>query len=289
MSESPDSGPTPSAAPRTALVLGGGGVTGIAWMLGLVHGLKKGGVDLGTAERVVGTSAGSVVGAQLTGGLDAAELYDGQLAPPDHETGAAFGLRETALMVVPMVLPGSGRARRRRVAAVSRRVRPTGDRSRVDVIAARIRVGAWPDRDVRVTAVDGHTGALEVFTRDSGVPLVEAVAASCAVPMVWPAVRIGDREFVDGGIRSTANADLARGAERVVVLAPLPRSFSKGGSIPAQLERIGSPTSTVVSPDEQALAAIGDNVLDPTKRALAARAGLRQSQDVLAQVGDVWR
>ena len=75
---------------RSALVLGGGGITGIAWMLGLLKGLRDAGVDLTGATTVVGTSAGSVVGAQVTSGHDLDALYAGQLEPPDHEIGAGL-------------------------------------------------------------------------------------------------------------------------------------------------------------------------------------------------------
>ena len=70
---------------QTALVLGGGGITGIAWELGILKGLADAGVDLSGADRVIGTSAGSVVGAQVTSGAPLDELYESQLAPPDHE------------------------------------------------------------------------------------------------------------------------------------------------------------------------------------------------------------
>ena len=123
---------------------------------------------------------------------------------------------------------------------------------------------------------------------DSGVDLVAAVAASCAVPTVWPPVEIGGRTYMDGGMRSTANVDVAEGAERVVVLAPLPRSVSKKTSIRAQLERVGPRAWSVVTPDADALAAFGRNLLDPAKRAVAAEAGLRQARDLVDQVGPVW-
>jgi NTE family protein len=146
----------------------------------------------------------------------------------------------------------------------------------------------WPDRDLKITAVEAKTGELTVFDRESGVGIVDAVAASCAVPFVWPAVTIDDRHYIDGGVRSTANADLANGYDVVVVLAPLPRSWSKASSIRAQLGRTGAAHTAVVKPDEAALADIGKNVLDPGKRADAARAGLRQAPDVVEKVRSAW-
>jgi NTE family protein len=120
------------------------------------------------------------------------------------------------------------------------------------------------------------------------VELVLAVAASCAVPLVWPAVAVDGRHYVDGGMRSTANVDLAQGADVVVVLAPLPQAFSKATSIKAQLARTGARRWLVVTPDQQALADIGRNVLDPGKRADAARTGRRQAADLVEVARGVW-
>lgn len=163
-----------------------------------------------------------------------------------------------------------------------------GSVDREGVIRSRLPVRDWPDRDLRVTAVDTATGEFTVFTRDSGVDLVAAIAASCAVPTVWPPVEIGGRTYMDGGMRSTANVDVARGADRVVVLAPLPRSLSKKTSIRAQLEKVAPREWSVVTPDPEALAAFGKNLLDPARRKDAAEAGLRQSRDLVDELRHVW-
>jgi NTE family protein len=273
---------------RTALVLGGGGVTGIAWELGILKGLADAGVDLTSADLVVGTSAGSVVGAQVTSGLPLDDLYDGQLADPDHEIGAVLSRGTLLRMALPMLVPGRARTRMRRIGRASLKAHPPGGEQRIEVIRSRIEVDRWPDRDLRVTAVEAETGRFTVFDRASGVDLVTAVAASCAVPMVWPAVTIDGRHFVDGGVRSTTNTDLATGYDCVVVIAPLPQSFTKASSIRTQLAATGSSRTAVITPDKQALADIGRNVLDPVKRADAARSGARQAADEVHQVRAAW-
>ena len=273
---------------RTALVLGGGGITGIAWEIGILHGLAEHGVDLTDADVVVGTSAGSVVGSQITSGLTLEELYAEQLAPADSEIGGAFSRSGAVRLVIPYVLPGSGRDKLRRVGSLALKAHAPGTADREGVIRARLPVHDWPDRDLRVTAVEAETGRFTVFDRDSDVDLVSAVAASCAVPTVWPPVAVGERHYVDGGMRSTANVDLVAGADRVVVLAPLPRSFSKKSSIRAQLEKVGPREWSVVAPDAEAVAAFGKNLLDPAKRAAAARAGVRQAQGLVEEMRHVW-
>lgn len=273
---------------RTALVLGGGGITGIAWELGILAGLAEAGVDLTDADVVIGTSAGSVVGAQITHGIPLADLYAGQLEPPDAEIGGRLSRVAALKLVPPFLLPGTGRDKLARVGRVARAAHAPGSIDREGVIRARLPVHDWPDRDLRVTAVDAESGEFEVFTAESGVDLVSAVAASCAVPTVWPPVEIAGRSYMDGGMRSTANVDVARGAERVVVLAPIPRSFSKKTSIRAQLETVGAREWSVLTPDPEALAAFGRNLLDPAKRKVAAEAGLRQSRGVVDEIRHVW-
>lgn len=273
---------------RTALVLGGGGITGIAWELGILKGLADAGVDLTGADLVVGTSAGSVVGAQITSGQPLEQLYAGQLEPADQEIGAQLGRLALLRLLPPMLLPGSQEKKLRRIGKLSLRAHPPGGQQRIEVIRSRIGIAEWSDRDLRVTAVEAESGEFVAFDRTSGVDLLHAVAASCAVPLVWPAVTINGKHYVDGGMRSTANVDLASGYDTVVVIAPLPQSFSRRTSIRAQLAGTGAARTAVITPDEQALVDIGKNVLDPAKRADAARTGLRQSAAVLAEVREAW-
>ncbi|MFF5175677.1 patatin-like phospholipase family protein [Micromonospora sp. NPDC000089] len=273
-----------------ALVLGGGGVTGVAWEWGVVAGLAERGVVLAEAELVVGTSAGSVVGAQLCSGRPVAESYERQLAPADGELAARFGVAAVARLVW-----AGGRGRdavraRARVGAMALAAGTPSEASRRAVIEARLPVHQWPARRLLVTAVDAVSGGFVVFDAGSGVSLVDAVGASCAVPGVWPPVTIGDRRYVDGGVRSAVNADLARGAGSVVVLAPTTASFGSMPRLSAQvaaLRRWGARV-VVVSPDRAARAAIGRNVLDPARRAGAARAGFAQAGSAVEEVAAVW-
>jgi NTE family protein len=269
---------------RTALVLGGGGITGIAWELGVLMGLADAGVDVTGADTVIGTSAGSVVGAQVTGARSIEEVYATQLAPPDHEIGARVTRATMFRLVPPMLVPGSEERKLRRIGRMSMRAHPPGGGERIEVIRSRLGDVPWPDRDLRITAFEAETGKFVTFDRSSGVELVLAVAASCAVPLVWPAVAVDGRHYLDGGMRSTANVDLARGADALIVLAPIPQAFSRSTSIKAQLARTGARRWVVVTPDRQALTDIGPSVLDPKKRADAARTGRRQAADLVDAV-----
>ncbi|MCX2949204.1 patatin-like phospholipase family protein [Lentzea sp. NEAU-D7] len=270
-----------------ALVLGGGGVTGIAWETGILHGLAEQGVDLTDADLFVGTSAGSVVAAELAGGAVLADLYASQLAPPDGEIPA----RLTSWMVVryalSYVMPGTPAQKRARLGRAALKARTPSEESRLAVFGSRLSTKDWPERPLKVTAVDTADGRFVAFDRDSGVPLVEAVASSCAVPLVWPPVSINGSRYMDGGMRSVANADLAAGYSRVVVVAPLTRSASPAATPGAQAAKLGVP-SIVISPDRAALAAIGRNLLDPARRKPAAEAGYAQAVSMADAVRKVW-
>jgi len=271
---------------RRALVLGGGGITGIAWEWGILAGLARAGVDLRTADLVVGTSAGSVVGAQVANGLSAEDRYEAQLAPADGELAATLGVGLILRMGLAMV--GSRAGVRQRIGRAALRASTGAESARVAVIESRLPVKEWPkDTTLSITSVDTATGELRVF--DGGVPLVSAVAASCAVPGVWPPVTIEGRRYMDGGVRSAANADLADGYDKVVVLAPIARGLGPMTGVATQVAALRATAAVaLVTPDAAALKAFGRNVLDPARRAPAARAGLAQSDSVIDEVRAVW-
>jgi NTE family protein len=278
---------------RRALVLGGGGITGIAWEIGVLAGLAEAGVDLTGADLVVGTSAGSVVGAQVTGGADLETLFARQLEPPTGEKAARM-TRAALARYAWAALRSRGRdvEFRRRIGALALAAEQAGltpsEQERLDVIGSRLVSTEWPGRALTVTAIDAHTGEFRTFDRDSGVPLLQAVAASCAVPGVYPPVTIDGRRYVDGGMRSAANADLAEGCDRVVVLAPIARGVGPLTSVDAQVTGMVARVA-VVSPDEASRTAIGRNVLDPAARAGSARAGRAQAAGVAEQVAEAWQ
>lgn len=276
---------------RRALVLGGGGVTGVAWELGMLCGLRERGIDLAGADLIVGTSAGAIVGTQLATGVDPEERYAAQLVPPDGEVAAALGVGAAARLVLAALTGSRDPQRvRARIGRFALRARTGPAAERVEVIGRRLPVHEWPERPLRITAVDARTGEFVVLDRDSGVPLVEAVAASCAVPGVWAPVGTGGRRLVDGGLRSPANADLAAGCERVVVLAPTVRGIGPVTPVAPQVAALRAAGARValVSPDAAARAAIGCNALDPARRAAAARAGREQAAAAACEVADAW-
>ncbi|MFJ6164426.1 patatin-like phospholipase family protein [Micromonospora orduensis] len=275
---------------RRALVLGGGGVTGVAWELGMLAGLAERGVPVTEADLVVGTSAGSVVGAQVRSGVPLEQLYEEQLAPRTGEATARLGFVALARLVWAGGRTRDAARSRARIGAMAVAARTPSEASQRAVIEARLPTRDWPRQRLLVTAVDAATGEFVVFDGADGVSLVDAVGASCAVPGVWPPVTIGSRRFVDGGMRSTVNADLAAGAQRVLVLAPTSAAFGPMPRLSAQVDelRTAGAQVVVVTPDAAARTAIGRNVLDPARRAGAARAGRAQAAVVADEVRGLW-
>ncbi|MEC4021140.1 patatin-like phospholipase family protein [Streptomyces sp. H27-D2] len=275
----------------TALVLGGGGITGIGWEIGMLAGLAEAGVDLTGADLVVGTSAGSIVGAQLTSGLlTLGELYERQLADSKGEIAARLGPAVLSAFVWHALRARDARAYGVRLGRAALAARTPPESEQREVIAQRLVSHDWPGRRLIVTAVDSGSGEFSAFEAASGVGIVDAVAASCAVPLVWPPVTIGDKRWIDGGIRSSANADLAAGYERVVVLAPILMGGGPIASARSQADALTRNGSRValLSPDRAARAAFGRNVLDPARRAPAARAGFAQAAAHAQEVASVW-
>lgn len=274
---------------KRALVLGGGGVTGVAWEIGLLYGLAERGIDLTGADLFVGTSAGSVVAAQLTEGNPLADLYAHELADTTGDTSAAIGTRVLLGFVLAALWPGDRAKGRARLGRAALRARTIPESQRRTAVAARVRRDDWPAARLLVPAVDALTGEVQVFDRDSGVSLIDAVAASCAVPLVWPPMTVAGRRYVDGGVRSVANVDLARGYDRVVVIAPIVAAARRTDRPAAQARALGPGVRTaVVSPTDAALTAIGRNPLDPARRAPAAEAGRAQAAEVAERVRTAW-
>ena len=293
-----------------ALVLGGGGAGGNAWEIGVIAGLAEAGLDMTRADLVIGTSAGATTAAQVLSGMPPATLFASVLSAPVQSAGQ----NREQLPSLPMAEVFE---RMRAISAAATSVSdlrramgafglesdvtlgPGATRRRA-VVAARLPHPEWPDRPMIVTAVDAQTGELAAFGRDSGVDLVDAVTASTALPGLVPTVSINGRRYIDGGVGSPDNADLASGHTDVVILSPLggrdqspPARGSEssgqfeglrrfpGTDLASQVETLRAEGShvVVITPDADSRAAMGANLMDPATRIPAARAGFAQGNE----------
>ena len=315
-----DSAVTGLATPRRALVLGGGGSTGNAWLIGIIAGLFDAGLDITTADLTIGTSAGSTAAAQLAGATPT-ELFDAIVAasPPEPANNvragrvgagvvgsgvAGFGVVGSGARPVVDQMERTGNImsastdmadmrRRLGAAAIDMAEALEGCSARWrDTVATRLPQAQWPERTMLLTAVDARTGDPVVFHRHSGVDLVDAVAASCASGFAYS---IGSNQYIDGGYRANAeNADLATGYSRVLVLAPfggrtrtpLEWGMHLAGQVDA-LHANGSQVETIF-PHNESEYMFGVRAMDLSLRPSAARAGFQQGKALAPHVADFW-
>ncbi len=308
----------PQAGHDVALVLGGGGAAGNAWEIGVIAGLAEAGLDLTeAADLVIGTSAGATAAAQVRSGIPAAALLASVLSEPVPPVGRNRERPPSLPMATVFERMRAIGAAATSAADLQRAMGAFGLESdstlgpsagqRRAVVAARLPRPEWPDRPMVVVAIDAHTGELAAFDRESGVDLVDAVTASCALPGLAPTQSINGTRYIDGGVRSTENADLASGYANVVVLSPLGgrsqtppgrdaasagqfeglrRPPEWGTDLASQVEALRKRGShvDVITPDADSRAAMGTNHMDPATRIPAARAGFAQGKQEAARV-----
>jgi NTE family protein len=283
---------------RRALVLGGGGPVGIAWESGIVAGLEHEGVGVGVADLIVGTSAGSVVGAQLALGRSGEELLAAQIAEASRagsQPSAAPAPDLGPLIQMMMNRPAEGELpvdKRVEIGAFALRAKTISEETFIAnfgrVAEAR---AAFPERFV-CTAIDAVDGSFATWNKASGVELGRAVASSCAVPGIFPPITIKGRRYYDGGIRSTTNSDLARGYDIVLVIAvtiaAMPPAYRQRLDAEiAALQASGAKTALIV-PDAECLEAFGFNLMDSSRRTEIARLGEHQGHLEAARLRDFW-
>ncbi|MEV4238871.1 MULTISPECIES: patatin-like phospholipase family protein [unclassified Nocardia] len=270
--------------PSRALVLGAGGVVGTAWMAGLAAGLREYGIDLAAADLIIGTSAGAIVGAVLASGRNPAGL-----AEPTRPTATDIQLPQPDPRLIGEVFAVLGdenlepSERRRRVGQIALAMRAEHESVHVDRMRRLIGTSDWPDRLLVVT-VDAASGERTIFDKHGRAPLPDAVVASRAMPGVYSPMTIGDRRFMDGGMYSAVNADLARGAEVVLTIHPLAHLFPTA-DLDAELRPA---TSLLISPDKRTINAFGADLHDREHWIPSFRAGFAQADVEAARLQGIW-
>ncbi len=284
---------------RRALVLGGGGPVGIAWESGIVAGLEQEGVSVRAADLIVGTSAGSVVGAQLALGRSGAELLATQAAEAGR-AGQSSPVPATPVDLGPLIAlmmnrPAEGEMpvdKRVEIGALALRTKTVDEQSFIANFGRLTEGGGvFPERFV-CTAIDALDGSFMTWNNKAGVELGRAVASSCAVPGIFPPITINGRRYYDGGIRSTTNSDLAKGYDVVLVvavmIAAMPQEYWKRlDAEVAALQASGSKAVLIV-PNAECLEIFGINLMDPSRRAEIAGLGVRQGRVEAARLRELW-
>ena len=278
---------------ESVVVLGGGGIWGVAWMSGTIMGLAEHGIDLTQARAFIGTSAGSIVGSQVAHGYSPTQLFTRQTDPtkqPHQHPQQGRGLAQLVDLIQRQW--ESPEARTRAIAALALNTETNGAPESQADIAERLDVlsNDWPARGLTLTAIDTATCELCVFNAQSGVGLIEAVAASCAVPGMRPPVPIKGRLYMDGGLwRNAGNAHLTRGEPSVLILSPfgarMPPTPQSLHSDIQDLQQSGTRVALIAA-DAEALSTLSAaGPLDPSTRLPAAKAGRAQAHREVEKVG----
>ncbi|MEZ5939038.1 MAG: patatin-like phospholipase family protein [Hyphomonadaceae bacterium] len=280
-----------------ALVLGGGGPLGIAWETGVLAGLAEGGVSFADLDLVLGTSAGSVVGSQIAAGKSPQAMADAELGYARHSAAAAPASPPdlTPLLAFMMRFPPTGEpdlGLRRELGAYSLGSQTIAEDAFIDVLTSMGLPESWPD-GFACTAVDTASGEFHVWRKQDGVALPRAVASSCSVPGIYPAISINDRKWMDGGMRASVNLDKAAGCKRVLALAVIPVAMAEPimrGRVEHEGEAVTEAGGRyeLVSPDAAAMEAFGPNLMDGSRREPALKAGLEQGRREAERVKAFW-
>ena len=281
-----------------ALVLGGGGPVGIGWEIGMIGGLQEEGVDVTDAGVIIGTSARAVVGTQIASGKTPAELLAQQLSRLDDAAAPVFTPDMPVLIKIGEKWIGGSEvttAVRAEIGVLAVEAKTLSEKEWLAPFQEGLLSPEWPSRPLVITGVDTATGEFVTWERASGVDLAHAVAASCAVPGIFPPVAIDGRRYMDGGVHPVSNAQLAQGYERIVIIAPRgaddnPYDNSTRRLLEKEVEALRAAGSSVeyFLPDAGSVEAFGPNRMDATRSRPAAEAGLRQGRAAAAQLRTMW-
>lgn len=296
-----------STPKRRALVLGGGGPVGEAWEYGIIAGLAEKGVDLSHTDLIVGTSAGSIVGAHLAMETPAdlmkhiSEALDGSAtAQPSSTASPPAPPPDLSILISKFQEIDSGKRPpeqvRPEIGEWALKTRPIITEDQVVAsLMRRFPEQRWPDRSYECTTVDTADGSLKVWSKDSGVPLARAVASSCAFPGVFAPITINGHRYMDGGMWSATHADLAKNYQTVIVVAPTvgyTDEIGKRFKAPLDSElktlRDGGSDVELIAPDAASIEAFGSSLGDASRRASAGAAGRAEGRSQAAKIRSTW-
>ena len=282
-----------------ALVLGGGGPVGIAWEIGLAAGFAENGITLAKADRIIGTSAGSFVGAALASGRATDSLLKSQIEQGERDR-APSGERPKPPDLMPLMRmmarrPETGEIPRDlliELGTFALQAKTMPEESFIASFGGVAKDGtAWP-KGYGCTAVDAESGEFKVWDETSAVALGRAIASSCSVPGVFPPITINGRRYVDGGMRSGTNIDLVKGADRVLAVIVESRMTTDAmrkrvREEMAEVERAGGRVESIV-PNAECIEVFGANLMDASRRADVAKAGARQGRAEAERLRGFW-
>ncbi len=284
---------------KRALVLGGGGSVGVAWETGIIAGLLDGGIDVRDADLIIGTSAGAFVGAQLAHGTDPREMLRRMREEPAIDSNAQLEYDAPSAAAVFQHWGNTSLESHDRCIKVGRAALAANTAPEAEVLARYEEAIAadWPAKPLLVTAVDAQIGDFRLFDAQSGAPLRRAVAASCAVPGLFPPITIDGHRYMDGGVASMTSADLAQRIEPDLVLILAVFGFLDRGLHMVAARDLAQETAALEAAgiavrairfDDAAKAASGGDLMDYASRLPTAAAAEAHARALAPQWRSWW-
>lgn len=266
------------------IVLGGGGITGLVWETGILAGLLDQGIDLSRADKIVGTSAGSFVGAALANHYNMKEYLDRISDPSKMNEFAEASPAVYQLWTEAFIIGGSNKEKvgQKMGEIICTHPSKVSREKRMEIVRNRLVSLEWP-QNLFISAVDAKTGKLHIFDWNSDVSLLEAVSASGAVPGVWPHMSFLGRDWIDGGMVSPTNAEYMVGCDNILVFAPLNKKYGLIPSVHEEVEKLSEHSRVIlVEPNEHSNEAIGTNIYDSSNVFQISQAAFKQGIELAA-------
>lgn len=269
-----------------AVVLGGGGTTGIAWEIGILTGLSESNISLSHADKIIGTSAGSFVGVALASGYSIENLFQKYQTLSGFEIDIKISKRLYLSYILAYLRSLQNKSKLScLLGKISQKnPEPIPRVKRMSVIKSRLVTQQWP-KNLVLTTIDADSGELVLLDASSNWDLIDAVAASAAVPGLWPIVRKQGKIWLDGGMYSTSNALLAQNYSKIVIIAPMPKKMGFFPSIYEDLSILQKHSNVIlITPNAQSRKTIGSNPFDLKRCPKIVEAGKQQGIHIANEV-----
>ena len=275
-----------------AVVLGGGGSLAIGWELGYLYALENEGIDIRNADLVIGTSGGAQAATGITSTKSWEEIFNEQIEPKSNEEPPQQNMEAVVAKYSEIAQKShSPEEWIENYSEFALQKNKFDESEHINRLKHRIKVTSWP-QNLMITAIDAQASKRAVFTKDSNVDIYRPMASSGSLPGVWPATTIDGKKYYDGGCHSMENADLAKGAHKVLILAtnlPIVTPYKINDAI-AELQNSGANVKLITPSEDvlQKLNELGGNTVDTAIRPEMARLGQQQGERDAQMIKEFW-
>lgn len=269
-----------------------GGSLAIGWELGYLYALENEGIDIRNADLVIGTSGGAQAATGITSTKSWEEIFNEQIEPKSNEEPPQQNMEAVEAKYSEIAQKShSPEEWIENYSEFALQKNKFDESEHINRLKHRIKVTSWP-QNLMITAIDAQASKRAVFTKDSNVDIYRPMASSGSLPGVWPATTIDGKKYYDGGCHSMENADLAKGAHKVLILAtnlPIVTPYKINDAI-AELQNSGANVKLITPSEDvlQKLNELGGNTVDTAIRPEMARLGQQQGERDAQMIKEFW-